>query len=388
MKKSERMMDVLGGVSSKYIREAAPGRTLGNKERRKKDRVGAPLGARRLAALIAAMIAIAAMSFAMGVSVSAHDVDDMRKEYQTGTLLTDIPVMMMVQDYEELKATMAYNLADVENGDSIYDRCLAFYSRYSLEDLHNQSAKDKLIERYPVLQIMDICVLDSEVTPTEQNAILYWLMYYGEMNQEKLVAMYQKMYDAVETGDFSKEEKRAMLACLPEIPIITTDLQIGTLTNAASKSGKNLPNPGSLPIIMTAADYEAMIQRVLEDAGVESIDDAPHYAKRLAAFYAKYDLEDHLSNEWEEALTPLLQVTPVYVLDYDVTLWERSWLCSAMALYADIWLEDSIEITNNLHDAIDASNAEDKDALHEMAMEVWDIFREVTERVTEEKASQ
>lgn len=388
MKKSERMMDILGGVSSEYIVEAAEGLVKKEKRHSLSSQGGSYTSVRRLTALIAAMVAIAVMSFALGLSVSAQSVEEPGKEYQTGTLLTDLPVMMMAQDYEELCETMRYNLADVENGDNIYNRCTAFYVKQSIDSAKNDAVKQAMIKMHPITQITDVYTLEQDTTPTEENAILYWLMYYGEMNQEKLVAMYQRLYDAVEASDFSKEEKQHIRNTLPEIPLVTTDLQIGTLTNAAAKNDKTLPSPGSLPIIMTAVDYEAMIGRVLEDAGVESIGDAPHYAQRLAAFYIKYDLGDDASNEWEEALAPLLEVTPVYVLDYDVTLWERSWLCSAMALYADIWLEDSIEITNNLHDAIDASNAENKDELHDMAMQVWEILRAVSDRVTQEQSAQ
>ncbi|MBQ7337857.1 MAG: hypothetical protein IJW40_05295 [Clostridia bacterium] len=377
--KSERLMNLLGGISPYYIKESAPG-NVPSKEKNVSFK-------RRMIPMIAAMVAVSMMMFALGFTASALAYDQKEVPYQTGTLLTDIPAIMTAEDYDSLCATMMQNLADVTNGDAILKRCTAFYAKQSLAMFQNDQVKQALIEICPITQIVDVYTLEAEVTPTEENAILYWLMYYGEMNQEKLIAMYQRLYDMVEASDYSEEEKRAMRKSLPEIPLAMTDMQIGTLINAAAQEGKTLPTPGMLPIIMTKADFEAMMEKVMEGAGVDNYDDAPNYVRRMAAYYAEYNPDDEHNSEWERALMPLLEVTPVYVLDCDIALWERSWLCSAMALYADIWMEDTMQITENIHSTIDASDAEDKAALHDMVVRVWEILREVTAQLESEQES-
>ncbi|MBQ8718303.1 MAG: hypothetical protein IJY66_03465 [Clostridia bacterium] len=378
MKKNEQLFRAIGKISPTYIEMAADGKVPG-----KKTRASAPWGRFRALGVIAAMITLSILMFTFGFSVSALSSDQVHKEYQTGTLLTEIPRVMLAEDFEKLSATMEYNLTTVPDGKFIQERHLAFY--WAIDGINKASIKDQseetkqdMLELYPVLKLPGVYVINPTIVPKEESDILYTLMFYGEMNQEKLCDMYQRVYDAVEASDLSTEEKNEIFASLPEKPLVTSDLQIGVLTGAAFNQEKTVPSPDALPSVMLAEDYEAMLAKLLETADVDSWEEAPHYAQRIRAFYVELDPNDEDYMEFESALAPLVQeFAPIYVLAPDIRLWERSWLCSMMALYGGVWMEESVQITQNVHDAIDMGGSADKDALHEMTMNVWSILNEV-----------
>jgi hypothetical protein len=377
--KNERLLDALGEVSPIFVKEAAPGNLPHKGDRRGSHYVY--LRKRSLVSMVACMVMALAMMFAFGFSASALTYDrgeDSPPPQTTGTLLTSIPRVITAQDYEELCAILAYNLENVPNGQGIYKRCTAYYGKQSLADLKTDKAKEMLLKTHPITQLTDVYVLDSEVTDVEENAILCWLMYYGGLNQEKLIDIYQTLYDLVEGTDLTRQEKAAIKKTLPEIPSLPIDvpeMDIEMLIKLAREKGKSLPSPAALPIIMTEADYNAMVARMFEKAGVEHYEDAPHAVKRIMAYYAKFDASDGES-DYEELLAPLLKVSNFYVMDIDTTLYERSYLCAAMAYYADIWAEDAHQITQNFHAVIDESDEPDKQRLHGMVNDIFAIIRE------------
>ena len=107
MKKNEQLLHVIGEISPTYIEEAADGRRPGKRERRRAARISLrPFG------LIAAMISLSVIMFALGFSVSATEPDPELEEYATGTLLMDIPEIITDKDYQDMYARIEAGLAE------------------------------------------------------------------------------------------------------------------------------------------------------------------------------------------------------------------------------------------------------------------------------------
>ena len=99
MKKNEQLFRAIGKISPTYIEMAADGKVPG-----KKTRASAPWGRFRALGVIAAMITLAAMMFALGLSVSATEPDPAMEEYGAGSMLMDIPEMLTQDDYQAMFA--------------------------------------------------------------------------------------------------------------------------------------------------------------------------------------------------------------------------------------------------------------------------------------------
>ena len=132
MKKNEQLLHTIGEISPAYIEEAADGKVPG-----KKTRAGAPWGRFRALGVIAAMITLAVMMFALGFSVSATEPDPEMEEYATGTMLMDIPEMILAEDFEPLLAQVQAGVkADTRLIEDVREHlALRFWAFFTLQSL-------------------------------------------------------------------------------------------------------------------------------------------------------------------------------------------------------------------------------------------------------------
>lgn len=197
--KSQRLLDVLGSVSSQYIDEAAPGNIPYERKRR-------TLMKKKVIMILAAVLLVAALSaIIIGTGASATPGD--------GRPISDIPRMLMPEDYERFVGKMEVNLA----GTHEFARFKAFYTKYDLSLQISDKARTYLLEKYPILEVTPIYVIDSELIDSEVEAITVWLTQYGGFTQQDLIDSYTRLHETVLESDI--EDKEAALATLPEIPV-------------------------------------------------------------------------------------------------------------------------------------------------------------------------
>ena len=132
MKKNEQLLHVIGEISPTYIDEAADGRVPAKGDRRRAARISLrPFG------LIAAMLSLSVIMFALGFSVSATEPDPAMEEYGAGSMLMDIPEMILAEDFEPL-------LAQVQAGVRADTRLI--------EDVREHTLKNDAASLYTVLE--------------------------------------------------------------------------------------------------------------------------------------------------------------------------------------------------------------------------------------------
>ena len=120
MKKNEQLLYTIGEILPQYVEEAADGRVP-----QKTQRTRAPYGRFRALGVLAAMLVVAVMMFALGLSVSAAEPDPENEEYQIGTMLMDIPEMITCEDYDAMYAKVEAGLATAtEIPEPCSNRCL------------------------------------------------------------------------------------------------------------------------------------------------------------------------------------------------------------------------------------------------------------------------
>ncbi len=358
MNKNERLLELLGDISPVYLAEAERCDPELRKHR--------PFPIRKMVSLIAAMVAIAMLSFALGINASALAPSEEQPKYKTGSILTDIPVILAAEDYEAMQATIQKNIADKPELMIRYRRYDSFYTKQSLDQLamyKNEGTREKvratLIQTYPIVQLTDIYTVDISVTENEKEAILYWLMCYAELTQEDLMDMYQRLYDIVAQSKLTEEEKTVIYQSLPEIPTITDDAphffwEIGEFVEQVDLQ---LPL-ASLPRYMTVEDYETLIAS-LED--MEKADESdiriPQELWYQLGRYQKYprkvskDQED-LYERVLQYIAPICEQMEIYVLDPYMTLDERTLMCYYLGIYTDLLPEDLYGYTENVHKAL------------------------------------
>ena len=197
--KSQRLLDVLGEVSPAFVAEAAPGNIPCNQRRK-------GLMKRKLAIIVAAALMLVALTaIVLGTGASATPGD--------GRPISDIPRMMLPEDYERFVSKMEVNLA----GTHEFERFKAYYVQYDLSLQMSDRAKAYLLEQYPILEVTPIYAIDSELLDSEVEAITVWLTQYGGFTQQDLIDAYTRLHEAVLESDI--EDKEAALATLPAIPV-------------------------------------------------------------------------------------------------------------------------------------------------------------------------
>ena len=197
--KSQRLLDVLGEVSPAFVAEAAPGNIPCIQRRR-------GLMKRKLAIIVAAALMLVALTaIVLGTGASATPGD--------GRPISDIPRMMLPEDYDRFVSKMEVNLA----GTHKFERFKAYYVQYDLSVQMSDKARTYLLEKYPILEVTPIYVIDSELLDSEVEAITVWLTQYGGFTQQDLIDAYTRLHETVLESDI--EDKEAALATLPEIPV-------------------------------------------------------------------------------------------------------------------------------------------------------------------------
>ena len=197
--KGQRLLDILGNVSPQYIDEAAPGHIPHDYKRR-------ILMKKKVIMILAAVLLVAALSaIIIGTGASATPGD--------GRPISDIPRMLLPEDYERFVGKMEANLA----GTHEFARFKAYYTKYDLSLQISDKARTYLLEKYPILEVTPIYVIDSELIDSEVEAITVWLTQYGGFTQQDLIDSYTRLHETVLESDI--EDKEAALATLPEIPV-------------------------------------------------------------------------------------------------------------------------------------------------------------------------
>ncbi len=352
MKKNEQLLRTLGEIYPAYIKEAAPGNVP-----QKQHGQAIYIRKRSLIALIAAMLAFSVMMFSLGFSASAmtYDPSEQQSNYQMGTLLTDVPTMLLPQDYQALFSNLEKNLLGVPDGGHILTRFKAYYALQSLSLQHSPKAREGLLRAYPIVQLTDVYTMDVEMYMEELETLIYWMMYYGELTQEELIRMHERLCAAVEESDLDREEKLAVHQSLPAAPTLDPSAAV-----VMWEVGKKIPTQDFsyviLPKLLTVEDYQALEAQVLQSVGARSRDTAPAEIRRMLASYQRYPLADEPQDETQafisEYLAPVLEKMDVYVMDISMTLGERSLLCYQMNRYVPGWQKKAEDYDQNLRDAL------------------------------------
>lgn len=165
MKKNERLFDIMGDVSPEYVAEAT--------ETKKRARGGISISRKKLFALIAAVVTLAALSCAMFLPGSAVVPNEGDVEYyEFGTVLSEVPDILLAEDYQALIAMMDAKIGKHPEMARTYDRFKAFYSLQSPREQKSPVAKEGLLRVYPITALSDIYTLDRNSTMLEDEFIL------------------------------------------------------------------------------------------------------------------------------------------------------------------------------------------------------------------------
>jgi len=360
MKKNERLFDILGDVSPEYVAEAT--------ETKKRARGGISISRKKLFALIAAVVTLAALSCAMFLPGSAVVPNEGDVEYyEFGTVLTEIPRIILAEDYEALTAMMDEKVAKSPEMAQMYDRFLAYYSLQSVEEQRSPIAKEGLQKAYPITALKPIYSADVNLTNVEVEFVAYWLMYYAEMSQEDLIDVYTNMYDLVDASDLSEEEKEHIRQSLPEIPVIDENDPATYWIIGEKVEGSELRFAVSwLPDVLTREGYQtfhAMISGDEETQGMGAGDLFETVDLYIPLPASKYSGSDHRGDPTfeEESIAINEHMQPVidavkergeilYVLNPYATLHEKTMLCYYISQETDVTEADLSALETEFYD--------------------------------------
>lgn len=369
MKKNERLFDIMGDVSPEYVAEAT--------ETKKRARGGISISRKKLFALIAAVVTLAALSCAMFLPGSAVVPNEGDVEYyEFGTVLSEVPDILLAEDYQALIAMMDAKIAKHPEMARTYDRFKAFYSLQSPREQKSPFAKEKLMEIYPITKLADIYTLDRNSTMLEDEFILYLLMYYGEMSQEDLIDAYTKMYDLVDASTLSEEEKEHIRQSLPEIPVIDENDPSSHWVIGEKVEGCELRFPSSaLPGFLTKEGYEQLCAMVNGDKATGFHDEAQNlfllddiYIKLPAWPYSSRDQE--LFVEESAAINGHMQSVmdvmkqngyEVYVLNPYATLHQKTMATYYISQETEITQEQLRALTNEFFNTLNSLPLSEKE---------------------------
>jgi hypothetical protein len=358
MKKNEQLFRAIGKISPTYIEMAADGKVPG-----KKTRASAPWGRFRALGVIAAMITLAVMMFALGLSVSATEPDPAMEEYGAGSMLMDIPEMLTQNDFEWMVERVEAGVAAESEIDEFVrkhwlKRFQAFYALQNPNEQTSNKKKQEMLASCPVSEVVPVYVVDITLTESERDYLYHMMVTYGGMTQLDLITMYQSLYDLVEQSDLSEERKQEIRDSLPALPEHSPSAPPANyLTAEAEAAGKRQMTPSALPFVLLPEDYASICNAVLTKYGAESVEALPMRLQKMLANYTKYPLE--LSNpENYQTLTAqhfarLTENEELYIIDPTLTIEERITLCYDLAMEADVWGEDGARMAKNLYDTME-----------------------------------
>jgi hypothetical protein len=358
MKKNEQLFRAIGKISPTYIEMAADGKVPG-----KKTRASAPWGRFRALGVIAAMIVLAAMMFALGLSVSATEPDPEMEEYGAGSMLMDIPEMILAEDFEPLLAQVQAGVrADTrlieDVREHLADRFFVFFSLQSLQDQNSEKAREGLLRKYPIVEITNIYTVDYYLGDCERDFLHYMIVTYSDTMQMDLITYHQNMYDMAANSDLSEEKKQKIYDSLPDVPAhLPSAPPANYITEQAAAAGERQLTPLLLPYVLLAEDYEAIRDTVLAKYGVTNVEDLPWQAQQLLNSYTKYPLEIDSPENYHTVVAQHFAVVTadieLYILPPSTTIEQRIQLSYLLATEADVWEEDAMRMAKHLEDTIE-----------------------------------
>ena len=365
MKKNEQLFRAIGKISPTYIEMAADGKVPA-----KQTRAYAPYGRFRALGVLAAMLVVAVMMFALGMSVSAAEPDPENEEYQIGTMLMDIPEVITCEDYDAMYAKVEAGLATAtEIPESTRKHWLLRFDAFWAEQDPAHYSKPHVIEalfaQYPITEVVPVRTIDMFLTECERDFLHHMMVTYGGITQKDLLAYTQNLYDLTASSALSQEQKQTVYASLPALPTISpTAPPANYLTSEAEAAGKHQLTPLMLPYVLLPEDYAIIRDAVLAKYGAESVELLPMQAQKFLSNYTKYPLE--LSNPdahhlmTEQHFAELTADMELYILNSTLTIEERVTLCYQFATEADIWGDDAAQMAYSLgEDALKAVYGDD-----------------------------
>ncbi|MBQ8718305.1 MAG: hypothetical protein IJY66_03475 [Clostridia bacterium] len=358
MKRNEQLLRELSGISPLYIKEAQPGRVPA-----KKTMTYAPYGRFRALGVLAAMVVVAAMMFALGFSVSAAEPDPANEEYQIGTMLMDIPEVLTQDDFEWMVERVEAGVAAESEIDEFVrkhwlKRFQAFFALQNPNEQTSNKKKQEMMAFCPVSEVVSVYTVDINLTESERDYLYHFMVTYGEMTQLDLITMYQSLYDLVEQSDLSEERKQEIRDSLPALPEHSPSAPPANyLTAEAEAAGKRQMTPSALPFVLLPEDYAIIRDAVLAKYGAESIETLPPQAKRLLNNYTKYPLQSSNPDNYQimvdQHFAKLTANEELYIIDPTLSIEERVMLCYGLAMEADVWGEDGARMAKNLYDTME-----------------------------------
>ena len=354
MKKNERLFDIIGDVSPEYVAKAT--------EKKARTRGGFTLSRKKLFSLIAAIVVLSALTCAMFLPGSAVEPNEGDVEYyEFGTVLTEIPRIILAEDYEALIAMMDAKVAKNPEMARQITRFRAFYSLQSVEEQHSPKAQEMLKVVYPITALSPIYALDVNTTMLEDEFILYLLMYYGEMSQEDLVDAYTKMYDLVDASDLSEEEKEHIRQSLPEIPVIDENDPDSYWVIGEKVEGSELRFTSSyLPEFLTEEGY-AQLRELVNGSTQEGEHSTGENLFMLADLYSPFtyysEEEQAQAAAVKEHMQPVIDAMgaarqKIYIFDPYATLHEKTMLTYYLSQETDITEEQLTALTQDFYNAL------------------------------------
>ena len=354
MSKNERLFDLLGDVSPTYVAQAT--------EKKTRQRAVFTISRKKLFSLIAAVVVLSALTCAMLLPGSAVEPNEGDVEYyEFGTVLTEIPHIILAEDYEALIAMMDAKVAKNPEMAPQITRFKAFYSLQSPGLQKSPKAKEMLLTIYPITALSDIYTLDRNTTMLEDEFLLYLLMYYGEMSQEDLVDAYTKMYDLVDASDLSEEEKESIRATLPEIPVIDENDPATYWVIGEKVEGSELRFTSShLPEFLTEEGY-AQLCELVNGSTQESEYSTGENLFMLADLYSPFtyysEEEKAQAAAVKEHMQPVTDAMgaagqKIYILDPYATLHEKTMLTYYLSQETEIVEEQLTALTQDFYNTL------------------------------------
>ena len=357
MSKNERLFDLLGDVSPTYVAQAI--------EKKTRQRAVFTISRKKLFSLIAAIVVLSALTCAMLLPGSAVEPNEGDVEYyEFGTVLTEIPHIILAEDYEALIAMMDAKIEKHPEMARAYDRFKAFYSLQSPGEQKSPVAKEGILRVWPITALSDIYTLDRNSTMLEDEFLLYLFMYYGEVSQEDLIDMYTKMYDLVDASDLSEEEKKSIRATLPEIPVIDENDPATYWVIGEKVEGSELRFASSyLPEFLTEEGYAQLRELVNGDAA-EGVHSTAENLFLLEDVYISVPVGTRHSQGQEtfveesaainEHMQPVIDAMgaagqKIYILDPYATLHEKTMLTYYLSQETEIVEEQLTALTQDFY---------------------------------------
>lgn len=355
MKKNERLFDLLGEVSPEFVAEVQKNKRV--------RRGGVTLSLKKTLSLIAAVVAVSVLMCAMLLPGSATVPGEGDVEYyEFGTVLTEIPRMLLAEDYEALIAVMDEQIAEHPEMRHQYVRFKSFYTLQSIEMQKSPMAREALAQIYPITQLADVYAIDPQSTMMEDEFLLYMLMYYAEMTQEDLIEMYTKMYDLVDASDLSEEEKARSRATLPEIPVIGEDDPVTYWVSGDKFDSKSGYASSYLPDVLTEEGYQELRTLIANEE-----DDAwsgfmpgelylrmPAYTVHTTGGEERVHEENVAINEYMQGVIDAMGESEkvFYVLNPYATLHQRTLLCYYISQKTEVTQEQLIALETEFYDTL------------------------------------